>query len=160
MKVYVSNKIASLAGHSNVVDESGAPLYSVKGKVFSATRKKSIIDSAGNVLFVVRNKFFNWFIHKAYIFDANGNKVARVRDKMFNFRKEYFVDGIQDEIHTDGNFFSLSAQIYRNGAPIGVIRRKIALFADRFELEAAPADIPFLVALVIAIDNIQDKKHN
>ena len=160
MKVYVANRIASLAGHSDVTDESGTPLYTVQGKVFSITRKKSIYDGNGNLLYVIRNKFLNFFIHKAYILDASGNTIARVHDKLFNFRKQYFVDGLADKIQTDGNFFSLSTQIYRNGTPIGIIRRKIKLFADKFELEASPEDLPFMIALVIAIDNISDNKQN
>lgn len=158
MKVYVTNKFASLRGSSAVTDMSGNVLYKVKGKMLSVTRKKSVYDVNGNLLFKVRNKFFNFFVHKAFIYDAEGNKIARVRDKMFNYKKQYFVEGYSEQIRTDGNFLSLTAQIYRNEIPIGVIRRNVTVFVDKFELEADPRDIPFLIALVIAIDNIQDKK--
>lgn len=157
MQVFIKNKIVSFGGSSTVCDANKKPVYNVKGKVFSITRKKRVKDLNGNTLYTVRNKWFNWFVHKAYIYDADGKKVAMVKDKLFNFNKQYFVVGYGDEISTKGEFFSTSMAILRNGEPIGRIRREITLIADAFCLEADEKDIPFLIALVIAIDNIVDK---
>ena len=143
---------------SKVLDENQNPVYRVKGKVFSITRKKFIYDMQGNLLFTIRNKWFNWFVHKAYIYDANKNKIATVKDKFFNVNKEYFVQDYKDEIKLDGKFFSLTCNILKNGEVVGTIRREINLVADSFELDAKDEDAQFLVALVIAIDNIGDKK--
>ena len=55
-------------------------------------------------------------------------------------------------------FFGLTTQILKNGEVIGTIRRQITFINDAFELEANEQDMPFLIALVIAIDNITDKK--
>ena len=159
MKVYIKNKIWSLGGGSSVVNENKEDVFKVKGRVFSVTRVKYVCDKEGNRLFKVRNKWFNWFVHKAYIYDANKNKIATVKDKWFNVKQEYFVLGYKDEIKIQGKFFGLTTQILRNGEVIGTIRRQITIFADAFELEANEEDMPFLVALVIAIDNITDKKY-
>lgn len=159
MKVYIKNKFWSLGGGSTVVDENKNPVFQVKGKVFSITRKKYLCDMEGNKLFKIRNKWFNWFIHKAYIYDSNNNKIATVKDKWFNYKQDYFVTGYKDEIKIDGKFFSLTTQILRNGEVVGTIRRKINLILDSFELEASEEDMPFMIALVIAIDNITDKKY-
>ncbi len=159
MKVYIKNKIWSLGGGSSVVNENKEDVFKVKGRVFSVTRVKYVCDKEGNRLFKVRNKWFNWFVHKAYIYDANKNKIATVKDKWFNVKQEYFVLGYKDEIKIQGKFFGLTTQILKNGEVIGTIRRQITIFADAFELEANEEDMPFLVALVIAIDNITDKKY-
>ncbi len=159
MKVYIKNKFWSLGGGSTVVDENKNPVFQVKGKVFSITRKKYLCDMEGNKLFKIRNKWFNWFIHKAYIYDSNNNKIATVKDKWFNYKQDYFVTGYKDEIKIDGKFFSLTTQILRNGEVVGTIRRQINLILDSFELEASEEDMPFMIALVIAIDNITDKKY-
>lgn len=159
MQVFIRNKIFSLGGSSVVVAADKTPLYNVKGKVFSPTRKKFVTDMNGNRLFIVRNKYFNWFVHRAYIYDAQGNKIATVKDKFFNAHKEYIIEGLRDEIRTEGKFFSLSTTIYRNNVPIGRIDRQITLIADAFCLEANDCDIPFLIALVIAIDNIVDNRN-
>lgn len=157
MQVFIKNKIVSLGGSSVVVTPDKRPIFNVKGKVFSPTRKKYVKDLNGNTLFSLRNKFFNFFVHKVYIYDANGNKIATVKDKFFNPNKEYFVEGLHDSIRTEGEFFSLSTTVYRNEVAIGRIDRQITLIADAFCLEADERDIPFLIALVIAIDNIVDK---
>lgn len=158
MKVYIKNKCWSLGGGSSVVNENKEPVFKVKGRIFSITRVKYVCDMQGNRLFKIRNKWFNWFIHKAYIYDANKNKIASVKDKWFNVNQEYFVMGYKDEIKIQGKFFGLTTQILKNGEVIGTIRRQITFINDAFELDAAEEDIPFLIALVIAIDNITDKK--
>ena len=159
MKVYIKNKFWSIGGGSSVVNENKEPVFNVKGRVFSITRVKYVCDLQGNRLFKIRNKWFNWFIHKAYIYDANKNKIATVKDKWFNFNNQYFIMGYKDEIKIDGKFFSLSSQILRNGEVMGKIKRQFTIINDAFELEAKEEDIPFLIALVIAIDNITDKKY-
>ena len=158
MKVYIKNKFWSWGGGSSVVNENKEPVFQVKGKVFSITRKKYLCDLDGNRLYTIRNKWFNWFIHKAFIYDSNNNKIATVKDKWFNIKNEYFIEDYKDEIKIDGQFFSLSSTILKNGEPIGTIRRKLTFINDAFELEANEQDMPFLIALVIAIDNITDKK--
>lgn len=158
MKIYIKNKFWSIGGGSSILDENKNPVYEVKGRVFSITRVKYVCDLAGKRLFKVRNKWFNWFVHKAYIYDGDGNKIATVKDKWFNVNQEYFIMGYKDEIKVEGKFFGLTTKILRNGEVIGTIRRQITVFKDAFELEANEEDIPFLIALVIAIDNITDKK--
>ena len=158
MKVYIKNKFWSIGGGSSVVNENKEDVFKVKGRAFSITRVKYVCDLEGNRLFKIRNKWFNWFIHKAYIYDANKHMIATVKDKWFNVNQEYFVMGYKDEIKIQGKFFGLTTQILKNGEVIGTIRRQITFINDAFELEANEQDLPFLIALVIAIDNITDKK--
>ncbi len=157
MQVFIKNKLVSLGGSSKVFDANRQPIYNIKGSVFSWTRKKRIYDMQGNLLFKVRNKFFNWFVHKVYVYDAAGKKIAVVKDKFINPYQEYFVDGLGCDIRTEGKFWSLSTTIYKDNVVIGRIDRQFTLIADSFCLEADEQDIPFLIALVIAIDNICDK---
>ena len=160
MKVYIRNKLLSLGGGSDVLDENQQPVFHVKGRAVSITRVKYVCDMQGNRLFKIRNKWLNFFVHKAYIYDGTGTKIATVKDKWFNVHSEYFVTGYADEIKVQGKFFGLNCQILRNGDVIGTIRRQITFIRDAFELDAEPQDLPFLIALVIAIDNITDKKHD
>lgn len=158
MKVFIKNKFWSLGGGSSVVNENKEPVFKVKGRIFSITRVKYVCDMQGNRLFKIRNKWFNWFIHKAYIYDANKTKIATVKDKYFTVRNEFFVEGYKDEIKIDGKFLSFHSKILRNGEVMGTIDRKFTIVKDAFMLEANEEDIPFLIALVIAMDNICDKR--
>ncbi len=160
MKVYIKNRVFSLGQGSSVVDENKNALFDVKGRAISITRKKFLYDANGQLLYSIRNKWINFFVHKAYIYDASGSKIATVKDKWFNVNQEYFVMGYKDEIKIQGKFFGLTSQILLNGNVIGTVRRQITFIADAFELEADERDIPFLIALVVALDNIHDKRTN
>ncbi len=160
MKVYIKNRVFSLGQGSSVVDENKNALFDVKGRAISITRKKFLYDANGQLLYSIRNKWINFFVHKAYIYDASGSKIATVKDKWFNVNQEYFVMGYKDEIKIQGKFFGLTSQILRNGNVIGTVRRQITFIADAFELEADERDIPFLIALIVALDNIHDNRTN
>lgn len=160
MQLYIKNKFFSLRGDSYVLDEQGRQVYFVEGKVWSWSREKTVQDMSGNVLYVVRNKLFSPFASTVFIADRVGNPVASISRDVFSFRHRYHVDGYKDDIVLDGSLFSLHGvlTIYRNGAPIGTIRNVYFDFVDSFLLEADdPDDMAFLVALVIAHDNIHDK---
>ena len=81
--------------------------------MFSVTKVKHVCDLEDNRLFKIRNKWFNFFVHKAYIYDENKKKIATVKDKWFNTKGEYFVLGYKDEIKIQGNFFGLTSQILK-----------------------------------------------
>lgn len=158
MKVYIKNKFWSIGGSSSVVNENNEQVFKVKGRAFSPTHVKYVLDKEGNKLYKIRNKFINWFEHKAFIYDKDKRKIATVKDKFVNVNQEFFITGYSDEIKIQGKFFGLTSQILKNGNIIGTIKREITIVNDAFELEANEEDIPFLIAIVIAIDNITDKK--
>lgn len=159
MKVYVRNKMVSLTGGSTVVDENEQPVYEVKGKFFSPTHKKKILDNQGKLLYVVRNKWFYLFSRSALIYDEKGEKIARVKKIHYSFKNKFVIEGYKDEIVVDGSLFSTSKMpVVKNGVEIGYIKKEVTFVKDCFCVEADEAEMPFLVALTIAIDNILDKK--
>lgn len=157
MKIYISNKLASFKGNSSILFEDGSTAFNVAGKAVSFRRTKRIFDANGNLLYIVKNKLINVFVHKAFIYDAQGNKVCSVKDKFFNTKQEYSSDG-SPAYATLGGFYGREVQLLRNGQPIGSIRRNIGVFADKYELETNASELAFLVAFVIAIDNIRDNR--
>ena len=158
MRIFIKNKIISLGGSSTATDESGQDVYKIKGKFFTLTRKKYIKSMDDEVLYTVRNRFFNFFVHATYIKDADGNKIAKVRNHFFTLKSKYSVEGLSDNITVEGDFFSFNMTVFRNGVPIGNIFRDFSIIRDAFILDSAEEDVPFLVALVIAIDNIIDNR--
>ena len=143
-----------------VQDASGKDILNVKGKVFSFTQKKMITDLNGQVKYIVRNKFWRLFAYKAFVMDPQENVVATVRRKVFSLHDRYFVTSDLGEMEVVGNIFQFDYRIILNGKEIGHVARKISLrdsfvltidddYSDKYE---------FIVALVIAIDNITDRK--
>lgn len=158
MKLFIKNKFFSIGGSSFVTNEAGENVYKVKGKWFSPTRKKIIKDMQGEKLYKVRNKWFNFFFNKAYIYDAEGEKIAKLTNDGITGLK--LVD-YPDNINIARGAFKLKREICKNGECVGYVTRDFSFFRDSFTLDINDnEDIAFFVALVIAIDNIRDKDRN
>ena len=154
MKLFIKNKLFSFGGGSFVTNEAGENVYRIKGKIFSPTRKKIVKDMQGETLYKVRNKWFNFFFNKAYIYDAEGEKIAKLTNDGITGLK--LVDNPDDITISRG--LKLKREIYKNGECVGYVTRNITFVRDSFTLEINDnEDIAFFVALVIAIDNIKDK---
>ena len=161
MKFLIKNTFMSLRGNSKVTTEDGQLAYKVKGKLFSnlisKTYKKVIKDANGKKLFVVRNKFWHKPFYKSALIFQNGKKLATVQNSHF-IKNGYEVTGATEEIKVEGKFWNLDIML--GDKKIGHIAppEKMTL-DDAYTLEVDdPEDAPFLVAMMIAIDNIYDQQ--
>ena len=109
---------------------------------------------------MVRNKFWHFFRRKALVYDANKKLVARVI-RNFRIRQVYTIEGAQEEIRVEANGpigLGFDMSITMGGKEIGHIKRPYIQWTDTFDVTFDdPEDAAILVALVIAIDNIQDQ---
>lgn len=160
MELAIRNKWFSLGGSSVVKDLNEKDILQVKGKIFTFTAKKFIKDMDGNLKYVVRNKFWRLFQRKAFVIDPNGKIVATVRRKIFSLHDHYFVESEMGDLQIKGNILQFDYSIIHDGVEIGHIARKISL-RDSFVLSIDDKyDYATFVALVIAIDNITDRRDN
>lgn len=158
MELHIRNKWVSVGGSSVIQDAEGNDVMKVKGKVFSFTRKKFLTDLEGNTKYVIRNKFWRLFTYRAFILDAEEKVKATVRRKIFSLRDRYFVTSDLGNLEVVGNILQFNYRILLDGKEIGHVARKISL-RDSFVLTIDDGfDPEFMVALVIAIDNITDRK--
>ena len=157
MKVFIKNKLVSWGGGSDVTDISGNPVYKVKGRVLSIGRRKIMCDLDGNTLFVIRNRWLNPIRHKTYIKDADGNRIATVYSKAFDLTRLY-ADTEHGQYTVQGKFFGRNSSILRDGVQVAILERQFTVIKDAFSLEASPEDMPFMTALVIALDNLCDNR--
>ena len=154
----IKNKMFSIKGNSTVKDENDVDRFVVKGKLISWRKKKRIYDMEGNLLYTVKNKHIKWWMNSCYVCDKEGHKIARIKQKFKLFKKEFTLTGYADEIEIKGDFIQHCLEIYKNGEKIGEVGKKFVSLVDRFRLDCYnDADAPLLVALVVAIDNINDK---
>jgi len=156
MRVYVRNRFFSLRQGSDVVNDENNPVFKVKGKWPSIRKTKFVQDLDGNLLYKVRNKFWHFLYPSSYIFNSEGERICKVKRQLFKIKTNWIVEGLEDEISVQGNWVGWNLSVIKNGQEIGKISREFNLFKDAFKVDAEEKDIPFLVALVIAIDNIQD----
>lgn len=156
MKLYVKNKVITLGGSTKVLNENNEEVYSVKGKIFTFVRKKIIYNKDGEKLYVVKNKFFHGPIkYSAYIKDAKGNTICKVKEKT---GVGYTITGDNVDMYIDGKFFSMKNYIMEGETAIACIKYDLSIIADSFEVDVPnEANADFVVAIVIAIDNLRDK---
>ena len=160
MQVSIRNKWISLRGGSRVKDMNEKDVLYVKGKFWTFTRKKFVQDMEGNLLYTVRNKFWTFFVHKAMVYDKDGNQVAFIRRKFWSFHDHYYIDSKLGQLEIRGNILCFDYHISLDGKEIGHVSRKISL-RDSFVLDLDDQyELPFFVALVIAIDNITDRRQD
>lgn len=161
MRITIKNKFASLRGSSVVEDENGDVLYRVKGRwaIFCPTRNKRIYDNKGNKVFVVKNKFWKFWTQKAFIKDcATGDRLATVKYGIWTTNGRYVIEGYKDEIEIVGKRWGLEREVLRNGESMAKVTSKFMSIVDNYTIDADDADIPFLVALLVAVDNIKDRE--
>lgn len=156
MKLFIKNKMVSLGGSSTVKDENGNDVFKVKGKMLSLRKVKKIYNDEGKLEYIVRNKFINFWTHSAFIFDAKKQKICKVKNR--GFKTGYDIVGYGDEISIDG--WSLGGySIIKNGEKIGTITTNLMSLVDNYQLEIDDdAEAAFVVAIIIAMDNVKDNE--
>lgn len=158
MKVFIRNKLISIGGGTEVYNEEQEQIYNVKGKLFTFTKKKKMYDMEGNLLYTIRNKYWKLASDYVYIKDADGERVATIKKGRWGFKNDYQIIDTEDEMMIDGRWFGLESYIMKNGQKSAKITRNITIMKDAFTLEADEKDIPFYTALVVAFDNMIDKR--
>ena len=159
MQLAIRNKWFSFKGSSVVKDLEEKDVLKVEGKFWTFTSKKFIKTLDGELKYMVRNKFWRLFTYRAFVYDANNQVVATIRRKIFSFHDRYFIKSKYGNFEIKGNILQFNYHIIKDGQDIGHVARKISL-RDSFVLDIADnEDYYFYVALVIAIDNITDRKN-
>jgi uncharacterized protein YxjI len=164
MKFYVKNKMISLRGGSFVTDESGNEIMSIQGKFFTFTRKKYVLGEDGTPLYTIRNKFWHFIHNSAFIYDSMGTLIAKLSNNKFDFKHKFVLTGYTSDMVISGNllqFPNIKMEITENGVHKGWLIKEWNLLRDSYSVEVDDkADLAFMVALVIAVDNIFDEKRS
>lgn len=161
MEIIVKNKLFSARDNSFATDESGKEIFQIRGGL-GFRRRKSIYDDNNVLCYKLRNKLFAFFKDKVFLFDAKGEKIATLISKRFDFKNKYMLEGYTDKINFSGNLYqfpNIKFQITKNGTVIGQLTKQFNIARDTFKIDVDhKEDAALMVALTIAIDNIQDKK--
>lgn len=157
MILNVKNNLVTLKGGSKVTDENGKEVLKVSGVLGSLTKKKIIADMSGKKVFLVRNKFWRFFRYSALIYDKSGNKLLKITQRYFQFRKFIVNDYISDSLWSiEGPIHPRDITVKKDDVKIGVIHDNFDFIRDTFSVNAEENYEYLMVAICIAIDNIYD----
>ncbi|MCR4879542.1 MAG: hypothetical protein K5906_01110 [Bacilli bacterium] len=159
MELAIRNKWISLRGSSVVKDLKEQDVMIVRGKFFTFTSKKFVQDLEHNTKFIVRDKFWRLFRYTALVYNDKKQIICRVKRKIFSFHDHYYIESSLGDLQIRGNILEFNYKILFNGEEVGHIARKISM-RDSFilSIDENKFDPYTFVALVIAIDNITDRK--
>ena len=158
MQLKIKNHWISLGGSSSVQDMNGNDVLKVEGAIFTFTQKKFLKTLEGRQLYTIRNKLFSFLGRTAFVLDEGNHVVATVRKKLISLHDKYFVESSIGQMEIIGNILGYDYHIIVDGKEVGHIARKISL-RDSFVLDIDDSfDHRFFVALVIAIDNVTDRR--
>lgn len=160
MKLVIKNKFG-LTGASSVKDENKKDVFFVKGSFggkIANTFKKTICDANKKPLFIVKNKIVN-HVYSVDILNPNKELILNIKQKLFNL-SSFEVEGTKEKMTiTRSSKPDTIWEIKVGSKLVGRTIRGKMTFLDSFTLEVIDKDdAALLVAIIIAIDNINDKK--
>lgn len=155
MKFYINNKLMSIGGSSEVLDENNKKAYKVKGRAFSPTKVKKIFDMNGKFLYKVRNKFWRFVRNYVLIYDSSKKLIGKVTTEKV-VGGSFVLQEYEEEIALTR--INNGLEITSGEKQIAIMKYKMAMMTDKFELEVLDENYKDLcIALVIAIDNYRDR---
>lgn len=156
MKLLVKNKLVSVGGGSTVLSEDGKEVFTIKGKVFSLSNRKSVYSQDGTLLYVVKNVLFAGLTYSCDVFDGAGEKLFRIKENVAlleKFSSDNGADGLRME--REGAIIKM----FKNDVQFASMKREYFKLGDTFEVDiTSEEDASLAVAMVIAYDNITDRK--
>lgn len=149
---YVMSSKWALTERFSITDQAGAPAFDVHGN-FGLVKQISFRDQVGQEVALLKKHLMT----NRYEITVGGQRAAEVRHTGI-FGEHYEIDSSQGRIDAKGNFSGWHYTLARGGAVVATVARELA-FKEKFTVDiAAGEDDVFILATVLAIDNIHDER--
>jgi uncharacterized protein YxjI len=157
MRYIIREKFFRLTEDSVIQDEQGAPLYQVKGKIFSLHHTLVLMDLAGNELATVNKQTIS--LTPKFHITRHGEEAATVRKKLISPFVDRFTVDIPgpDDLHVKGSIFEHNFTMERQGRVVAAVSKQWVALTDTYGVETAAGEDDILIlAVVLAIDLTED----
>ncbi|WP_250008895.1 LURP-one-related/scramblase family protein [Actinoplanes sp. M2I2] len=153
----IRERFFSIGDDFDVLDEHGAKLLHVDGKVFSVRNKVVIEDPSGQEVASLHRHLVA--LRPTYEIRIGGEKAAEVRKKLFTpFREKFTIDVPgPDDLEMKGNLLDHEYVIERGGEEVAAVSKRWLTIRDTYAVQIAAGIEPLLVigsalALDLALD--------
>lgn len=152
-RLYIKQKVFSLAERFTVSDANGSPRYYVEGSFLRIPKTFRIVDADyGAEVAVIEKKVLSLLPH----FDVlvNGAPVASI-DKEFSFFKpKYRLDA--QGLTVEGDWWDMNFEVRRGGQVVAQVAQRWLSWGDSYEVTVLDDALEALVvAIVVAIDKVK-----
>jgi len=149
MRLFVKQKVLTLAPQFSIKDEWGNDRYFVQGKVFSPSSRMQIFDSRGQEVALIYRRLFQFL--PRFVLEIGGQPVAEIVKEFSFFRPKYRVEG--SNLRVDGDFWSHEYSLYEGGYAIMHISKQWFTWGDSYMLDIYDDRCELLaLGVVLAID--------
>lgn len=158
MKLQITTKFSLFRLKADVKDERGEVIYKLRGRFLSPTHVLHVYDGDNKKRFKIRNKFFHApFTRTAIIYDENGDRLARIRQK-FSMLSNYDVLDNACDLRLDGNVIGWNFGVYKGAEYVGSITAKFSMFGSYEISLTKDDDAEFILAVFAAVTNLRHEK--
>ena len=154
----IREKFFSIGDDFDVLDENGAKVFHVDGKVLSVRNKVVIEDPSGNEVATVHRHLVA--LRATYEIRIGGEKAAEVRKKLFTpFREKFTIDVPgPDDLEMKGDLLDHEYVIERGGEEVASVSKRWLTIRDTYAVQvAADVDPLLIIASVLALDLALDR---
>jgi uncharacterized protein YxjI len=158
----IRERFFSIGDDFDVLDEHGAKVFHVDGKVLSVRNKVVIEDPSGQEVASLHRHLVS--LRPTYEIRIGGEKAAEVRKKMFTpFREKFTIDVPgPDDLEMKGDLLDHEYVIERGGEQVAAVSKRWLTIRDTYAVQVAAGIEPLLVigsvlALDLALDRERDK---
>lgn len=159
MRYIIQERFVRLGEDSDILDESGRPVFHVDGKVFTLRDRLVIEDLSGREVASVHRKLLAF--RPTYEISVNGRQAAQVRKHLFTpFRDSYTIDVPgPDDLEMNGSLLDHDFTIRRGGQVVATVSKAWLTLRDTYGVEIAPGEDDLLIlASVLALDLAEDRE--
>jgi uncharacterized protein YxjI len=149
----IRERFFSIGDDFDVLDEHGAKVFHVDGKVLSARNRVVIEDLDGTELASVHRHLIA--LHPTYEIRIGGEKAAEVRKKLFTpFRERFTIDVPgPDDLEMRGDLLDHEYTIDQGGREVAAVSKRWLTLRDTYAVQIAADQDPLLIiAGVLALD--------
>ena len=157
MRYHIRERAWSLTEAFVVRDDSGNPVFEVRGKFFHIGDDLVMFDRySGQELVHIKQRILSLMPH--YEIYRNGQLWASMHEQFKFFGERFKIEGVDGMVfHVEGDIWNWNFSVLDNyGNLLAQIGRQFSIFRDSYAVDVAPGvDAPFVVALAIVIDMIR-----
>lgn len=156
MILKMKEKVFTLRANFSIKDENDMDVFFVKGKFLSFGHKATLMDSNEKELMYIEQKVLT-FLPEYHVFDENHDEIGMLKKKLTFFKPSYYITSNFGEYEISGDVWSHAFTISKNGKVCAEVSKKWFSLSDTYGMDIKDDEnVPFLIAMIIAIDFIMD----
>lgn len=155
MRYFMKSKFFKLKEDFWIKNQYEEDAYFVDNKFLTLGLQFDILKD-NRILYSVKEKLLTFLSN--YEIMENNKVIATVDQKLTFLKSKLKVNSKYGELEVEGSIFDYNYKIYQGNKVVASASKEMFAFTDKYMVDIDFEDEAFILALVVIIDNIIDKK--